>query len=239
MDHLHHGGHEDGDGRAGSTSPKYRHGTTLTGQQSSPSRLSVSGRSSAHVTPHTSASFERTSQQSGYSSRESIDSSLGGNDRNTVSQFGMGASAFDTRVVSSPKAHKVTPSMAPKSPTKPTPSSTERAKGFAMRFEDHVHSDDPTTLFDLKERLGKGSFGSVFRAVNRKTGEVVAVKIIPVADDESIEDVRREVSILQECENSHIVKYYGAYFQAENLWVRSLNANFCTFSNTLADFIST
>lgn len=91
-----------------------------------------------------------------------------------------------------------------------------------MRFEDSVLNEDPLTLFDLQERLGKGSFGSVYRAINKRTGEVVAVKIIPVADDEAIEDVRREVSILQECENSHIVKYFGSYFQGENLWVRTV-----------------
>lgn len=98
---------------------------------------------------------------------------------------------------------------------------TERTNQFRTRFEHSVNHEDPTLLFDLKERLGKGSFGSVYRAIRRSTKEVVAVKIIPVADDEAIEDVGREITILQECDNSHIVKYYGAYFQQDNLWVRS------------------
>lgn len=155
-----------------------------------------------------------------------MDSTLSNSERLSTSQFGMGAPAFDARGGPTTKSSKPTASAAPKSPTKHVPTPSDRSKNFAMRFEDQVNTEDPTTLFDLKERLGKGSFGSVYRAVTRRTGEVVAIKIIPVADDESIEDVRREVSILQECENSHIVKYYGAYFQAENLWVRSLEAQF-------------
>jgi serine/threonine-protein kinase 24/25/MST4 len=83
-----------------------------------------------------------------------------------------------------------------------------------------VYDDDPRTLFELQERLGKGSFGSVYKAVNVKTKEVVAIKIISLSEDDAVEDVRREISILRECENSHIVKYYGSYFEEENLWVR-------------------
>lgn len=83
-----------------------------------------------------------------------------------------------------------------------------------------VSEDDPKSLFQLEERLGKGSFGSVYRGVHKRTGEWVAIKIISLAEDEAVEDVRREIGILKECENSHIVKYFGSYFEEENLWVR-------------------
>lgn len=84
---------------------------------------------------------------------------------------------------------------------------------------DSIIDKDPSKLFLLQERLGKGSFGSVFKAFFIETHEVVAIKIISLIDEESVEDVRHEISILKECENSHIVKYYGAYFHGENLWV--------------------
>lgn len=87
------------------------------------------------------------------------------------------------------------------------------------RLGHSVSEDDPRTLFELEERLGKGSFGSVYRGVHRRTGEWVAIKIISLAEEEAVDDVRREISILKECENSHIVKYYGSYFEQDNLWV--------------------
>lgn len=233
MEFPRYGDHDDGDGRSGAASPKQRTSTHTAGQQTPGSRFTISGRSSAHATPHTSSSFEAPSQSSGYSSRESLDSTLSGSERLSATQFGMGAPALEVRAGPTTKGPKQSTSAAPKSPTKHVPTPSDRSKNFAMRFEDQVNTEDPTTLFDLKERLGKGSFGSVYRAVTKRTGEVVAIKIIPVADDESIEDVRREVSILQECENSHIVKYYGAYFQAENLWVRSLKAKLDLFSTFL------
>jgi len=33
-------------------------------------------------------------------------------------------------------------------------------------------SEDPASIFELVEMLGKGSYGSVYKARNRKSGEV-------------------------------------------------------------------
>jgi serine/threonine protein kinase len=83
-----------------------------------------------------------------------------------------------------------------------------------------ISSEDPTELFELEHRLGKGSFGAVYKARNKKTGEYVAIKIICLDEDEGVlDDVRSELAVLNECTNSHIVKYIGTYFKDENLWV--------------------
>ena len=33
-------------------------------------------------------------------------------------------------------------------------------------------------MFEFKERIGKGSFGEVYRAIDRESKQVVAIKII-------------------------------------------------------------
>jgi len=37
---------------------------------------------------------------------------------------------------------------------------------------------DPEDIYDKRERIGKGSFGEVFRGVERATNTEVAIKII-------------------------------------------------------------
>lgn len=43
-----------------------------------------------------------------------------------------------------------------------------------------ISEEDPEDLFELLEQLGEGSFGQVFKALHKETGNIVAVKILPV-----------------------------------------------------------
>lgn len=81
---------------------------------------------------------------------------------------------------------------------------------------------DPESLYELLDVLGRGSFGSVHRARRRSTGELVAIKRIPLdeGDVEALEDLRREIGILRDCAHPNIVNYYGAYIKSDHLWVR-------------------
>eukprot|EP00002_Diphylleia_rotans_P019562 TRINITY_DN377_c0_g1_i1.p1 TRINITY_DN377_c0_g1~~TRINITY_DN377_c0_g1_i1.p1 ORF type:complete len:356 (+),score=68.35 TRINITY_DN377_c0_g1_i1:47-1114(+) len=78
---------------------------------------------------------------------------------------------------------------------------------------------DPTELFELIEQLGKGSYGQVFKARNKKTAMIVAVKTILLDGDDTCEDVQKEVRILKTCDHQNIVKYYGSYLKDDILWI--------------------
>lgn len=62
--------------------------------------------------------------------------------------------------------------------------------------------------YERKEKLGEGTYGTVYRAVDRVTGEVVAFKKIKLHDeDEGIPSTTlREVSLLKILEHPNIVK---------------------------------
>ncbi|KAL8727390.1 MAG: hypothetical protein Q9166_006062 [cf. Caloplaca sp. 2 TL-2023] len=77
--------------------------------------------------------------------------------------------------------------------------------------EDASASQDVTELKDyqLGDCLGKGAFGSVFRALNMGTGETVAVKQVKLADLPKSE--------LRVITHPNIVKYHGFVKSAESL----------------------
>ncbi|KAI8823556.1 kinase-like domain-containing protein [Fimicolochytrium jonesii] len=76
------------------------------------------------------------------------------------------------------------------------------------------------SLFVKHERIGKGSFGEVYRGINRLTNEVVAIKILNLdTDDDEINDVRKEITMLSHCDSEHITRYHGAYLNETKLWV--------------------
>lgn len=41
--------------------------------------------------------------------------------------------------------------------------------------------EDPEKIFQILEPLGDGSYGYVFKALENKTGKIMAVKLIPLA----------------------------------------------------------
>ncbi|MGH0177807.1 UNVERIFIED_CONTAM: hypothetical protein FKN15_004864 [Acipenser sinensis] len=75
----------------------------------------------------------------------------------------------------------------------------------------------PEEVFDVLEKLGEGSYGCVFKANYKETGEIVAIKQVPVESD--LQEIIKEISIMQQCNSPHVVRYYGSYFKNTDLWI--------------------
>ncbi|KRX55298.1 Serine/threonine-protein kinase 4 [Trichinella britovi] len=75
----------------------------------------------------------------------------------------------------------------------------------------------PEEVFDILCKLGEGSYGSVYKAIHKSTGQCLAVKQVPV--DTDLQEIIKEISIMQQCDSPYVVKYYGSYFKNSDLWI--------------------
>ncbi|KAL8835354.1 MAG: hypothetical protein Q9170_003343 [Blastenia crenularia] len=95
------------------------------------------------------------------------------------------------------------------------------AQGRKQEIEQPKPSRDVTELKDyqLGDCLGKGAFGSVFRALNMGTGETVAVKQVKLADlpKSELRVITLEIDLLKNLDHPNIVKYHGFVKSAESL----------------------
>lgn len=73
--------------------------------------------------------------------------------------------------------------------------------------------------YQLKQVIGKGSYGIVYKAVNRKTEQVVAIKEVTYDDDEELTDIMSEIDLLKNLNHINIVKYHGFIKKSHNLYI--------------------
>ncbi|XP_065178449.1 misshapen-like kinase 1 [Sycon ciliatum] len=83
---------------------------------------------------------------------------------------------------------------------------------------------DPGGIFELIEVVGNGTYGQVYKGRHTKTGQLAAVKVMDVAEEEE-EDLRLEINVLrQHSHHPNIATYYGAFVRKnpgrdDSLWL--------------------
>lgn len=53
------------------------------------------------------------------------------------------------------------------------------------------------------------------------------MSVTPFPPPSQPQDVIKEISIMQQCDSDHVVKYYGSYYQNSDLWVSLISSVLC------------
>ncbi|XP_075680776.1 serine/threonine-protein kinase msn isoform X5 [Dermatophagoides pteronyssinus] len=70
---------------------------------------------------------------------------------------------------------------------------------------------DPAGIFDLIEVVGNGTYGQVYKGRHTKTGQLAAIKIMDVTEDEE-DEIKLEINVLKKfSHHRNIATYYGAF----------------------------
>lgn len=91
------------------------------------------------------------------------------------------------------------------------------SKSELKKLSEESLTRQPEEVFDIICKLGEGSYGSVYKALHKESGQVLAIKQVPV--DTDLQEIIKEISIMQQCDSPYVVKYYGSYFKNTDLWI--------------------
>ncbi|XP_048884727.1 mitogen-activated protein kinase kinase kinase kinase 4 isoform X2 [Brienomyrus brachyistius] len=84
---------------------------------------------------------------------------------------------------------------------------------------------DPAGIFELVEVVGNGTYGQVYKGRHVKTGQLAAIKVMDVTEDEE-DEIKLEINMLKTySHHRNIATYYGAFIkkspagQDDQLWL--------------------
>ncbi|KAJ5706646.1 hypothetical protein N7488_006447 [Penicillium malachiteum] len=103
-------------------------------------------------------------------------------------------------------------------------------------------ADDMASHYQVMEELGSGSFGTVYKAIDKTTGEIVAIKhvrshllpiILPTSDltpfvllqidlessEDDIQEIQQEISVLATCASAFVTQYKASFLKGHKLWI--------------------
>ncbi|OQD71636.1 hypothetical protein PENPOL_c001G03487 [Penicillium polonicum] len=80
--------------------------------------------------------------------------------------------------------------------------------------------DDMASHYQVMEELGSGSFGVVYKAIDRTDGEIVAIKHIDLeSSEDDIQEIQQEISVLATCASPYVTQYKASFLKGHKLWI--------------------
>ena len=88
-------------------------------------------------------------------------------------------------------------------------------------IKDYIQKLDTDSLenYQKLERIGKGSYGSVYKVQNKNTNIIRAMKIIPKKYQKDNEEIMREINILKNLDHPNVMKIYEFLEDEKNYYL--------------------
>ncbi|XP_065561039.1 serine/threonine-protein kinase mig-15-like isoform X2 [Artemia franciscana] len=85
--------------------------------------------------------------------------------------------------------------------------------GHTLDDIDLSNLKDPAGIFELIEVVGNGTYGQVYKGRHTKTGQLAAIKLMDVTEDEE-EEIKLEINVLKKfSHHRNIATYFGAFIK--------------------------
>jgi len=85
-------------------------------------------------------------------------------------------------------------------------------------FTEEELKGNPDELFTFIGKIGEGSYGSVYKAIHKRTSEIVSIKVVPIEDDYN--DIIKEINFMKSIVCPQVVRFFGSFVKEDiELWI--------------------
>ncbi|KAJ3088988.1 Serine/threonine-protein kinase 4 [Quaeritorhiza haematococci] len=89
---------------------------------------------------------------------------------------------------------------------------------YGKKFPILLRTPSPRGQVELLETIGKGNYGYVYKGRMTATGEITAVKVVFLKEDE-LRETLLEMEILKACTHPNVTRFMGCFLKGLDLWI--------------------